>query len=308
MKANDNTARLARKLGLCSLAFLAACLMATSSAQADYQTSTWDYSGKYLKIVGLTDDGRLVTFRAGSPRRTRDLGYVLGLQSPDSYLVGIDYRVQDGKLYGVGNGGGVYRFDGVDAGNAGAVLVNRLVDAAGTPVALQGQYFGVDFNPAADRLRIVSDTGQNLRHNVNTGGITAVDDPLDYPPGTPLNTAGPAALGVAAAAYTNNDLDAKTGTSLFDIDTTRDQLALQSPPNNGSLAMVGALGLDVSPQAGFDVYSQLRGGVAWANMGFAALNASGYTGLYRVSLTTGATEWLGRFREPVIDIAIPLNQ
>ena len=28
---------------------------------------------------------------------------------------------------------------------------------------LEGENFGVDFNPAANALRIVSDTGQNLR-------------------------------------------------------------------------------------------------------------------------------------------------
>jgi hypothetical protein len=33
--------------------------------------------------------------------------------------------------------------------------------------------FGVDFNPAADRLRIISDAGQNLAHNVNAGGVYA---------------------------------------------------------------------------------------------------------------------------------------
>ena len=34
---------------------------------------------------------------------------------------------------------------------------------AATPIVLSGSEFGVDFNPAADALRIVSNTGQNLR-------------------------------------------------------------------------------------------------------------------------------------------------
>ena len=34
-----------------------------------------------------------------------------GLQAPDTMLVGIDFRVQDGNLYGVGNGGGIYTLD-----------------------------------------------------------------------------------------------------------------------------------------------------------------------------------------------------
>jgi Domain of unknown function (DUF4394) len=61
-----------------------------------------------LRVFGLTDDGRLVRFRADAPRRTKDLGYIAGLTGSDTALVGIDFRVQDGKLYGVGNGGGVY--------------------------------------------------------------------------------------------------------------------------------------------------------------------------------------------------------
>jgi hypothetical protein len=40
--------------------------------------------------------------------RTREIGFVNGLSSPDASLVGIDFRVQDGQLYGVGDGGGIY--------------------------------------------------------------------------------------------------------------------------------------------------------------------------------------------------------
>ena len=72
--------------------------------------------------------------------------------------------MQDGKLYGVGNGGGVYT---IDPRTAAATFVNALT------VPLDGTTFGVDFNPAADRLRIISDTGQNLAHNVNAVGVTA---------------------------------------------------------------------------------------------------------------------------------------
>ena len=40
-------------------------------------------------------------------------------------------------------------------------------------VALAGTAFGVDFNPRADLLRIVSNTGQNLRVNLQAGRIIA---------------------------------------------------------------------------------------------------------------------------------------
>ncbi len=82
-----------------------------------------------------------------------------------------------------------------------------------------GTFFGVDFNPAADRLRIISNTGQNLRHNVNAGGVTLSDTALNYTAGTPTS-------GLTGAAYTNNDLDPATGTTLFDVDTNLNQIGL----------------------------------------------------------------------------------
>jgi hypothetical protein len=112
-----------------------------------------------------------------------------------------------------------------------ATFVNSLT------VPLAGTSFGVDFNPAADRLRIVSDTGQNLAHNVNAGGVTAANATLTYtaPPATQVP-----ALGVAGAAYTNNDVNqAGTGTTLLDIDTAMDQVVLQSPPATGLLVATG---------------------------------------------------------------------
>ena len=186
-----------------------------------------------LRIAGLTDDGRLFCFSERKPGKLRVVASVNGLQA-DTRLVGIDYRVQDGKLYGVGDAGGVYA---IDPDTAVATLVNRL------SVTLDGTRFGVDFNPAADRLRIVSNTGQNLRHNL--AGSTLVDGTLNY---TATATPGPAALGVSAAAYTNNDLSpatpATTGTTLFVLDATLDQIALQSPPNVGTLVATGKLTVD----------------------------------------------------------------
>lgn len=246
---------------------------------------------KNVRVVGLTAEGTLVCFNETAPRAARTIGYVTGLVD-DTALIGIDFRVQDGLLYGVGNAGGVYT---IDTANANATLVNRLTQA------LDGTSFGVDFNPAADRLRIVSDTGQNLRHNVNVGGVTLADGALNY-------TAGTTALGIVAAAYTNNDLDALTATTLFDLDSSLDQIAIQSPPNNGSLAATGKLTVDAGAASGFDIYSSLRNGVTDGNRGFAVLTTGEDTAFYRVTLTTGKAKVVGKVRQNVVDIAVPLNQ
>ena len=110
-----------------------------------------------------------------------------------------------------------------------------------------------------------------------------------------LNNAGATALGVTGAAYTNNDLDTNTNTTLFDIDSTLDQVSVQSPPNNGSLVATGKLTVAADPTVGFDNYTQLRKGVAVANNAFATLVVNGTTGFYRINLLAGTAILIDNF-------------
>ncbi|WP_433309280.1 DUF4394 domain-containing protein [Micromonospora sp. CA-269861] len=244
-----------------------------------------------LVAIGLTDGQQLIKFAANRPALACTIGPV-DLPGSEA-LIGIDFRVQDGQLYGVGSIGGIYT---LNTRTAAATKVSQLT------VALSGTSFGVDFNPAADRLRIISDTGQNLRHNINPGGTTIVDGPLTYPPST-------TAVGVTGAAYTNNDLNPATATTLFDIDTTLDQVALQSPANSGQLAATGALGVNANLQAGFDIHSTLSGDRAVANNAYAVLNGIAGSRLYRVDLLTGEAQTTGAFNGHVVrDLALLLRQ
>ncbi len=128
---------------------------------------------------------------------------------------------------------------------------------------------------------------------------------LNYPAPVNINPA----TGVIGAAYTNNDLSDLTGTTLFDIDTTRKQVAIQSPPGQGALVATGSLTIvDPDTSVGFDIYSIPKKGVAARNSGFASLVVDGVTGLYRVNLLAGKADLIGRFKDKVIDIALPLNQ
>ncbi|MFD5770727.1 DUF4394 domain-containing protein [Streptomyces sp. NPDC127049] len=245
-----------------------------------------------LISVGLTSDQRLVGFDVHKPSEPWALGKVSGLRG-DTVLVGIDFRVQNGKLYGVGEKGGIYTLDS----GAKAVKVSQLT------VALQGKHFGVDFNPAADRLRVISDTGQNLRHNVNAPATPTVVDGTLTNPTMPPSTA----LGVTGAAYTNNDLSAGTATTLFDIDTTNDRVSLQSPANAGTLAPTGNLGVNAGPSAGFDIYYKSSDG---SNRGFAALSTDGKQRFYKINILNGSADLVGAFPtgRQVVDIALPLDQ
>lgn len=276
-------------------AVLAVCTTTPAIASSSCGNRSDLGEGSKLTILGLTDDQRLVWFRECDPDRLKEIGSVYGLQMYDTALVGIDFRVQDGKLYGVGNAGGIYT---IDPNTALATLVSQLT------VALEGTYFGVDFNPAADRLRIISDTGQNLAHNVNPQGTTAVNTVLNYPAPVSINPA----LGVTGAAYTNNDLSDTTGTTLFDVDTERNQVAIQSPPAQGELVAVGSLTVDPDTPVGFDIYTDLQKKVAFNNRGFASLFVDNVSGFYRVNLLTGQAILIDTFEKAVIDIAIPLNQ
>ncbi|MFD4914755.1 DUF4394 domain-containing protein [Streptomyces virginiae] len=248
-----------------------------------------------LRAIGLTGDQRLVEFDVDKPSKTWSLGRVSGL-SGDTRLVGIDFRVQNEKLYGVGDKGGVYTLNTM---NARAMKVSQLT------VAPAGTAFGVDFNPAANRLRVISDTGQNLRHNIDDAAAsltTTVDGTLTNP-AVPPSTA----MGVTGAAYTNNDLNAATATTLFDLDTMADRISLQSPANAGTLAPTGSLGVNADLDAGFDIYYSAAAGT---NHGFAAIGTKGSYRLYSIEVLTGRATDKGAFPKnyQVTDLALPLNQ
>ena len=265
------------------------------------------YGDRKLEVVGLTQEGKLIRFDEDRPWKAREVGKVRGLKG-DTRLVGIDYRPATGNdgsrgvLYGVGEAGGVYT---VDDRSGWAMKRSQL------SVPLEGKSFGVDFNPVVDRLRIVSDTGQNLRDNVDADNDTLVDGRLTYPAAPPAQPMPTPAMGVAGAAYTNNDADPSTGTTLFDLDAMLDQTVIQAPANAGLLSATGKLGVDAGTAVGADIYSTIRGGTTVDVRGFATLSAGGgKSRLYRLDLLQGRAVNRGEFssRHQVTGIAIPLNQ
>jgi hypothetical protein len=283
------------RLAAAGVAALTAATLAfapgSGAGATDRSRTCGEDRGRSLEVVGLTADQRLVCFKTERPRLARDIASVSGLQS-DTKLVGIDYRPANGALYGLGDQAGIYV---IDVTNASASLVAR------ANVALQGTSFGVDFNPAADRLRVVSDTGQNLRINV-ADGVTTTDVALTNPPNP--------ATGVTGAMYTNNDADPNTGTTLFDVDSALDQVSIQSPPNNGTLVATGKLGVDTTPDVAADIYSEVKDGSTVSNTAFAALSSASGSSFYQVDLPTGKASRTGDFssRNQVVGIAFPQNQ
>ncbi|MEV6239274.1 DUF4394 domain-containing protein [Lentzea sp. NPDC051838] len=250
-----------------------------------------------LRAFGISADGTLMaTFTTDRPQVLDWVRTIQGF-SGDTAAIGLDFRVQDGLMYLVGNKGGIYtvKLPTPPAVDPVVTKVSQLT------IALYGNNFGVDFNPAADRLRVISDNGQNLRHDLNAH-TTVADTTLSTPP-TPGAT-----KGVTAAAYTNNDLDPTTATTLFDIGTMSDQVLIQSPANNGTLAPTGSLTVDAAPNAGFDIFSSLSNGKAVSVAGFATLvGPDGSASLYSVNLLNGTATSVGRFPLPITDLAISLS-
>ena len=288
-------------LAITAASALALALGTTAAGASDGGS---DRGRDKLQVIGLSYGTTLSSFSTNNPDKARRIGLVH--LTGDTRLVGIDYRVQNGALYGVGNAGGLYR---LDASNAAATKVGQLT------IALSGVNFGVDFNPAANALRVVSDAGQNLRQPFATiAGIagndaaTVMDGTLNTPSGAATPVAGPPTTSVTGAAYTNNDLDATTATTLFDINTTSDTVAIQSPANSGFLATTGSLGVDFAADSGFDIYSKVRPKATGRTVELFPYAVSNGR-LYDINLLTGQATDDGRIGVArVTDLAIPLNQ
>jgi hypothetical protein len=230
-------------------------------------------SGGQPAVVGdtyaLTSAVRLVLFNraSGAVERALAINNFAGEQ-----LLGIDIRPANKKIYVLAKSGNLYT---LDPETGVATLASTLAadpgDASSPFAALSGSKFGLDFNPVADRLRVVSDTGQNLRINVDTGA-TFTDTALT-----------PSTSGATGAAYTNSFASA-CRTALYVIDTTSRKLMLQSPPNDGVLTAVGDLGLaQVTVANGFEIVTNAAG----ANQALALIGSSSDTKLYDIDLATG---------------------
>jgi hypothetical protein len=281
-----------------TVAVAVAAVTATTAVVFGLNSGGASAAATSLMAYGIAGNGTLMLqFWTGTPQQNDWVRRITGL-SGDTAVVGIDFRVQDGKLYAVGNKGGIYT---IGIPSAVATKVSQL------QVALYGTNFGVDFNPAADRLRVISDNAQNLRHNLNDH-TTVEDTTLTTPPAT-----GPA-RGVTGAAYTNNDLNGATNTTLFDINTATDQVVIQSPANNGFLVATGNLGFDADVNSGFDIFSDLTNGKTTAVTAFASLtpvvpaDQPKVQNFYSIDLLTGAPTLLGTFPLDVTDVAVALDK
>lgn len=244
--------------------FAASLLIAASLAAAPASAET---------VFGLTST-RIVTFDTANPGVILSSSPIAGLGNVS--LRGIDFRPADGQLYALGSNGNLFRLTA--NGNS-----YQATDLGALSTAPQGSSFGFDFNPTVDRIRVTSDTNQNLRLNqttsppgVNVDGAITLNDSSN--------------IDLIAAAYTNSVAGATT-TTLYGLDAFTDALVRSTNANAGLYTntnvgggLFGPLGVTFgsTDQLGFDI-SAITGGA------FFSLN----DGFFSVDLTTGAATRIG---------------
>ena len=242
-------------------------------------------------------------------------------------IVGVSLRPQTGGLYALGvnataETASLYLADPQTGaltaiGAAGSIA---FVDAAAAtvnfPVASAG--WGIDFNPAVDRLRVVAAGGLNFRVNPNNGA--PVDGNLNS--GTPAGTNpdGPhsplpvGATGVTAVSYTNAypQLLANLPTTQYVLEPTSNQLFVQNPPNAGTLTLgrtvtLNGAPLDFAAVAGLDIPSEVA--VATSNTpatgdALAVMTVGGVSRLYSLNLATAAATIGGQLFSGLSSLAV----
>ena len=246
----------------------------------------------------------LVAFRGDAPQNATTR-VVTGLPG-GVRLRGIDARVaprpansttgDNGSraLYGFGSNNQLYTLNITGPTTISATPVGA--PAQFTNFTLGNGAYGIDFNPAADRLRVVSGT-QNERINPNNGAAVDGDSTLTgtQPDGTLRYDTSDRSSGrtpiITAAAYTNNNVGTSS-TLNYAVDTAAGALVTQGraasgsqaavSPNSGVLYTVGLLGSDFPNDVGLEIFGAQNNAVLVGGRGF-----------YSVNLTTGAAIKIG---------------
>lgn len=252
-------------------------------------------------LYALNTNNTLVSFYSNTP------GYILAATTitgitPGQTLVGTDFRPNNGQYIGLG-------YDATTAGNN--TQLYSIVPATGvaTPIgdpirlALGGptDNIGFDFNPTVDRIRVVSTNRSDFRLNPNNGALAATDGTLTYATGDPNAGTVPR---IGTVGYTNSYVGS-TSTTLYDIDEALSILAIQNPPNAGTLNTVGNnTGLALNPAnalADLDIFFDRS---TSTNRAFLTANPNGQatSNLYTLDLGTANPTLVG-----AIGLGIPVR-
>ncbi len=251
-------------------------------------------------VAPSASTSQIITFDSNSPSVFTTSPLISGLNSGD-VLMDIDVRPLNNVLYGIANSGNLYTINPV----TGVATFNA------APASSVGTATSVDFNPVADRLRIISlNTAINLG-GVNPGqlnfrltpgtGVVSTDGTLSYAVGD-INAGFADRPNIVGSAYTNSFAGATT-TTLYGLDNVVGPFGTQGflvmhtgSPQFNSLSTVAALTLngqpfDLADNTGFDI----SGATGFAYVTISNTNNLAPLGdfLFRLNLATGQLTALG---------------
>lgn len=246
-------------------------------------------------VYGLDQSGRAFhvfnSLTPGTVTRSTDVaGLALG-----EWFVTFAFRPLTGVLYGITNQSNLYSIDK----NTGATAMVGAISPA-----ITGVMVSMDFNPLVDRIRVISDTNENLFVNPNDASITSADASLVYAVGDVHSGSNPK---MVACAYSNK-VPLPTATTLYEVDSNMDSTVTQGSVNgsptavaSGQLFTVGNMGFNTNDFVGLD----------FSKTGTLYVSVTALGGLQSqfgtVNITTGAVTLsgpVGSVTPPLRDIAV----
>lgn len=245
----------------------------------------------------------LARFDTAAPGQFTGMRTITGVAAGEK-IVDLDYRwhpngalspLPPPQLFGVAvtPGSGEYKI---------RLYTIDIETGAATPVgaafgqAPNGNTYGIDFNPTADRIRVVNDNDANFRISPDSGALAGKDTELS-----------PAGAKVSGVAYDRVEIPippvVSGNTTAYAIGANPSDLYTlggvdSSPsPNSGQLLNPKPLGVTIGANTpvGFDISPS---GIACAS-----LIVNGEAGLYTVDLATGAATLVGKTPEPLSGLA-----
>lgn len=230
-------------------------------------------SAQAITIFGLGAGGQIYRFDSAAPAATVPVGVLSA-----SGVVDIDFRGSNGSLYGISASGATSTINTITGG----------VTPLFTPLtSLGGTVSGFDFNPAADRMRIVVGGVNNFRMvpdgiSGTPAGTVVVDGAFGVPSGVSLLDVG----------YTNPG--GGSTTTLYSVGSNGilyTHPAVGAPQFN-TLAAVGSIGFTPGADIGFNIDSSGTGYL---------VNGSNF---YTVNLATGSATLVGALGQSLTSIAV----
>jgi hypothetical protein len=243
-------------------------------------------------LIGLSPNNELISLMSGPPVVDMGVVPITGLRQ-EEFILAIDTRPKTKELFGLSNQQAIYTIDKTTG-------LATLVSQSPLTPAPDGAYVAFDFSPVQDVIRLITNTGQNLRISPVTGAVIAVDVPINS-----------FSLGFNSAGYTTSLPGVPS--SLYELDPGTGALYRSTNPNSGVVAYVGLTGFTFEGDGGFEITSTNTAFAAQFGHSRFQIGGGGIFGtqddttqdsyrLLMINLRTGAATSHGKVR-PMIGLA-----